>query len=230
MISVILSSLPHHLNPTSAPVLLHRSQNKTIMKVMIRRFAFILCCIAGYHIAFAQSQSGYRTDNSNAGNIKLSGTSTMHKWDMNSKTFSGEAQFVFDPLNTSLLSAIPSLTFSIAVVNLRSDDKSLDKNAYKALKAQHFKYIVYKLKSATVHKGSGNSYMLKTRGDLSIAGVTKEISMDVRCVINKDETISCTGTEKLKMTDYGVKPPTFMLGAMKTGDNISLDFTIVYNK
>jgi len=32
------------------------------------------------------------------------------------------------------------------------------------------------------------------------------------------------------MTDYQVKPPTFMGGAMKTGDALTLDFTMVYNK
>jgi polyisoprenoid-binding protein YceI len=72
--------------------------------------------------------------------------------------------------------------------------------------------------------------MLKTIGSLSIAGVTKQVTMDVHCIVNKDATISCTGAEQLKMSDYGVKPPTFMLGAMKTGDNVSLNFNIVYSK
>lgn len=197
---------------------------------MILRFAFILCCAIGHYSAFAQLQPVYRIGKAGSGNIKLSGTSSLHNWDMNSKTFSGEARFTFDPAHAGVLTAIPSLTFTLAVVQLKSDEKKLDKNAYKALKAETFKNIVYQLKSATIQKGTGNTYLLKTTGNLSIAGVTKEVSMDVRCVVNKDETISCTGTEQLKMSDYGVKPPTFMLGAMKTGDQVSLQFTIVYNK
>jgi hypothetical protein len=54
--------------------------------------------------------------------------------------------------------------------------------------------------------------------------------MDVYCVMNKDSTITCTGSDKLKMSDYQVKPPTFMMGAMRTGDAITLDFTMVYKK
>jgi hypothetical protein len=54
--------------------------------------------------------------------------------------------------------------------------------------------------------------------------------MDVSCVVNKNKTITCTGSDKLKMSDYQVKPPSFMLGAMKTGDAISLDFTMVFKK
>ena len=197
---------------------------------MIFKFAFILWCAIGHYTVLAQPQSLYRAGKPGTGNIKLSGTSSLHNWDMHSKVFSGEALFIFDPANRDVLTSIPSLTFTIAVAQLKSDEKKLDKNAYKALKAETFKNIVYKLKSVMIQKGVGNVYMLKTTGNLSIAGVTKEVSMDVRCVVNKDATISCTGTEQLKMSDYGVKPPTFMLGAMKTGDNISLDFNIVYSK
>ena len=32
------------------------------------------------------------------------------------------------------------------------------------------------------------------------------------------------------MSDYQMKPPSFMLGAMKTGDAITLDFVLVYTK
>ncbi len=70
----------------------------------------------------------------------------------------------------------------------------------------------------------------QTQGKLTIAGVTREIAMDVYCTVNKDATITCVGSDKLNMTDYQVKPPTFLLGAMTTGDAITLDFTVVYKK
>jgi len=52
--------------------------------------------------------------------------------------------------------------------------------------------------------------------------------MDVYCIVNKDATITCSGSEKLNMTDYNVKPPSFMFGAMTTGDAVTLDFNVVY--
>ena len=73
-------------------------------------------------------------------------------------------------------------------------------------------------------------YLIKTQGNLSIAGVTKDVAMDVYAVVNKDGSITCNGSDKLLMTDYQVKPPKFMLGAMKTGDAITLNYTIVYKK
>jgi len=52
--------------------------------------------------------------------------------------------------------------------------------------------------------------------------------MDVYCVVNKDATINCSGTEALKMSDYKVEPPSFLFGAMKTDDAIKVDFNVVY--
>jgi hypothetical protein len=179
---------------------------------------------------FLHAQSIYRIIDSKDAFMKLSGTSTLHKWDMNASSFKGKALFAFKPGSATELTALKSLSFILAVSNLSSGEKGLDKNAYKALKTGQFKSIIYKLISATLSPESGNKYRLKTRGDLTIAGVTKEITMDVHCTVNTDTTITCTGTDQLNMTDYQVKPPKFMLGAMTTGDAVTLDFTVVYKK
>jgi polyisoprenoid-binding protein YceI len=149
---------------------------------------------------------------------------------MNTKTFSGNAQFNFNPKLLTQLVSLGSLTFSLPVLNLKSGEKKLDNNAHKALKTDRFKNISYKQKSSRVISGRNKSYLIKSQGDLTVAGVTKGIDMDVYCTVNPDASITCTGSEKMKMTDYQVAPPKFMAGAMKTGDNITLDFTIVYKK
>jgi polyisoprenoid-binding protein YceI len=176
------------------------------------------------------SQQTYRINNSGDINMKLSGTSTLHKWTMDAKSFTGDARFGFSKGSERTLSSVTSLNFSLAVAALKSSEKGLDKNAYKALKTDKYKDILYTLTSATVSPVKDNRYLVKTSGNLSIAGVTKKVDMDVYCILNEDKSITCNGSEKLKMTDYQVKPPSFMLGAMKTGDDITLDFTLVYKK
>jgi polyisoprenoid-binding protein YceI len=174
------------------------------------------------------AQSVYKINESKDIDMKLSGTSTLHKWAMDAKTFSGSADFTFK--SPGQLSALTSLTFELAVTDLKSGESGLDKNAYKALDIKDHKDITYKLISATIIQKDEGKYLIKAHGNLTIAGVTKEVTMDVYCSVGKDETISCTGSESLNMTDYAVKPPKFMLGAMKTGDAITLDFTLVYKK
>jgi len=48
--------------------------------------------------------------------------------------------------------------------------------------------------------------------------------------VNPDGSIACSGSEKLKMTDYKIKPPVFMLGALKTGDVLNINFSLTFKK
>ncbi len=186
-------------------------------------------CIMGFS-SMLHAQSIYKINDSKDMDMKLSGTSTLHSWTMDAKTFSGDADFHFESGSGGQLSSVKSLTFTLAVADLKGSEGGLNKNAYKALKAKDYKDIDYKLLSATITPEKNNKYLIKARGNLTIAGVTKEVIMDVECVVNTDATITCTGSEKLNMTDYAVKPPTFMLGAMKTGDAITLNFKLIYKK
>jgi len=198
------------------------------MKTNFKQVLLAICMIGSSSILNAQSI--YKIGNSENNVMKISGTSTLHDWTMSAKKFTGEAQFGFKPGSDNELISIKSLTFSIAVADLKGSENGLDKNAWKALKSDVYKRIVYQLISATVIPAKDNKYLLKTHGNLSVAGVTKDVTMDVHAVVNKDATITFSGTYKLSMTDYAVKRPTFMLGAMKTGDEITLDFTAVYGK
>ena len=191
--------------------------------------ALVIIYVTGFG-SVVRCQPIYRINDAKEIDMKLSGTSTLHKWSMSTKTFNSEANFDFKSGDENQLIALKSLTFTLEVTNLKSDEASLDKNAYKALNAEQHKDILYKLLSAKVSTKTQGKYLIKTSGSLSIAGVTKEITMDVYCVLNKDATITCTGSDKLKMTDYNIKPPSFMFGAMKTGDDITLDFTLVYKR
>ena len=187
----------------------------------------LMVSLIGFYTT-TRAQTTYTIKNSKANAMKLSGTSTLHDWDMNSGTFTGQAKFGFTTPEGKELNALTSLSFCLAVQDLKSDKSALDKNAYVALKTNQYKSILYKLVSATVMPEKDGQYLVKTIGHLTIAGVEREIDMDVYCATNKDESIICTGSKKLTMSDYRVKPPSFMLGVMKTGDNVTLDFTMVY--
>ena len=184
-------------------------------------------CLFGFsQIIWAQSD--YTISESKSNDMKLSGTSSLHDWDMNTHDFTGKAQFDFKKGDDQILIGLNSLTFSLPVTNLKSDKKGLDRNAYEALKTDKYKNITYTLLSAKVSPEKDRKFLLKTTGNLTISGITREVTMDVYCVVNKDATINCSGTEALKMSDYKVEPPSFLFGAMKTGDSIKLDFNVVY--
>jgi polyisoprenoid-binding protein YceI len=200
------------------------------MKKNIKQGMLLMALSVIGSMQLTHAQSTYKIQETKDINMKLSGTSTLHNWVMNAQNTTGVAQFGFKGSGDTQLVTLTSLTFSLIVTDLKSGEKGLDKNAYKALKADQYKDIDYKLTSATIMPESNGKYLIKTKGKLTIAGVTKETDMDVYAVVNKNGSITCTGSDKLLMTDYQVKPPKFMLGAMKTGDAITLNYTLLYKK
>lgn len=194
------------------------------MKIHLKLLVLIII-IVFTNIGFAQSI--YKIQKNNTIDIKLKGTSTMHDWEMAANTATGEAQFIFKSTDIQELTSLKSLTFNLIVKDLKSDSKGLDKNAYKALKTDEFKNIHYIL-STSILFPQKNGYLFKTKGRLTVAGVTKGIAMDMHVVVNANNTITCKGSCTLKMTDYDVEPPSFMLGIMKTGDDTTLDFAVTY--
>lgn len=195
---------------------------------MKNTFTTSIMLIAAFLIgnAAANAQTNFKTGNNASNNMVLSGTSTFHDWTMTTKTFTGNAQFVLKPGNG--ISGLNALDFSLPVLQLKGDKKALNNNAYKALKTDQYKNITYKLKSAKVLGQKDLNFQISTTGSLTIAGVTKEVSIDIYCMANKNGSITCTGKYKIKMTDYKVEPPKFMGGIMKTGDDLTLDFTMVF--
>ncbi|MCB0855839.1 MAG: YceI family protein, partial [Bacteroidetes bacterium] len=63
------------------------------------------------------------------------------------------------------------------------------------------------------------------KGQLTIAGVTKTITLNADCKVSDNGQITCTGSKKIKMSDYGIDPPTAMFGTIKTGDDLTIVFS-----
>ena len=162
--------------------------------------------------------------------IKVLGTSNLHNWTMEAKNITCSATFNFPPGNIIQPQSLTDLSLTIPVQNLKSGESLMDSRAYTALKAKKFNAIVFSLTVATIVPGQKNQFLVKTTGNLTIAGVTKPITLEVTCVSNPDGTLTCTGSERLKMTDYQIKPPVFMLGALKTGNDLTINFIVQIKK
>jgi polyisoprenoid-binding protein YceI len=160
------------------------------------------------------------------GTLNLFGTSTLHDWTMSANVLQGNAQFTVG--SDGKLSAINVLNFVLPVKNLKGEKDGLNDNAYEALKADTYKEIRFTMTSATITPNSGSTYTVAANGNLFIAGVTRAITMYVRTEVKADGTITCSGTQPIKMSDYKVERPSFMLGMMKTGDDLKLNYNLVF--
>lgn len=104
----------------------------------------------------------------------------------------------------------------------------MDRGMYGALKADEYPEIVYELASVSDYAVSGDGiFTLSATGNLTIAATTNEIVVPVEGVYQEDGRILFAGTHSLLMTDYGLKPPSLMFGAYRTGDELTISFELI---
>lgn len=173
-------------------------------------------------IVFNNNAIGQDAYKATKANVKITGTSTLHNWEMKGEGITGAAAF---DLNQGTVTNVSQVLITIPVINLKSGKGAMDKNAYSALKSDKFKQITYSVPSAKI-VGS----KIQCTGTLTIAGTPKPFDVEATYIINADQTISCKVVRSFKMTEFKVEPPSFMFGSVTTGDEITITFDILFKK
>ena len=156
--------------------------------------------------------------------LSVSGTSSLHDWEMKSKQ--GKCEVVFELGENDKITGVSGLNFTLDATTIKSEYTMMDNNTYKALKTKTNKNISFVLASGTVTQSDASSYLVKVTGNLTIAGKTQKIDLAATAKYNgADKSFTINGSKKLKMTDYGVDPPTAMFGTIKTGNDITIAFS-----
>jgi polyisoprenoid-binding protein YceI len=95
----------------------------------------------------------------------------------------------------------------------------MDKDAYKAILADQFPNITFTANFINLGKGM-------ITGKLTVTNVTKTISLPIN-VTKSGDSYNIFGTAKIKMTDYGITPPTMFFNTLKTGNDLSITVSAV---
>ena len=151
--------------------------------------------------------------------VRIEGTSTMHAWTMEGGTINGQLS-----IDETWPPVAPTVNVVIPVTSIKSEHSRMDKLMAEALKAKTNPNIEYALTSATFDSGDQQSFRLKTSGKLTIAGVTRDIEMNVSGARAGDGQYVLDGQAPIRMTDFGIKPPTAMLNTIKTGNDVKVTF------
>lgn len=180
--------------------------------------------------------------------ISIRGTSTLHGWEVECKTIRGtigiqpwggslaeavSADAVPD-LESALLSTThpPVVNVTIPVQSLQSGKRMMDREMFKALNAGTHSTLVYTLGSVRLapgrERGAGGTdnpapVSLVAEGALTLNGQTRQIVFPVE-IAARDGGLRVKGETTLKMTDFGIAPPRLMMGALRTGDDVTIGF------
>ena len=195
---------------------------KLLVKNFIKKQAFLFTIFLVPSLLLAQTNFSA----SSGSFVRLSGTSTFKSWEMSASTLESSVSFKMDNNNRPI--GLNSLSFSVESENLKSSSTGLNNNAYKALKTDQYPEIRFNARSAETIRNNGNKYIIEINGRLTVAGVTKRKTIEVTCEKISNNTFICSGETMLNMTDFNVTPPSFMYGAMKTGEEVTIHYNIIY--
>ncbi|MDX1429712.1 MAG: YceI family protein [Rhodothermales bacterium] len=147
----------------------------------------------------------------------VEGTSNKSDWTVTATELLGTAQLDEN-------GEVGTLTLEVPSAKLLSQKSSImDRLMHKTLDVAQHPMVVFELASLSpVEAGDG----AVAAGQLTIAGVTKDVDVEVSRVESDDGATRYTGSHALKMTDYGMKPPSAMFGALHTGDDVTVRFDI----
>ena len=182
---------------------------------------------AGLPLAPSTNPSSIQYVSSNdPGQAAVSGTSTLHDWTVKSTILQGHAELSGKWKGDSAGAIVfQSIDLVIPGDSLKSTEGSgMDKTMYDALKLNQFPNITYKLTKASLKTPSpaqGSAYHFDATGQLTVGGATHPVDLDLATVPH-DDGLTITTDIALKMTDFGIKPPTAMMGMIKSGDAITV--------
>ncbi|HEY6142861.1 MAG TPA: YceI family protein [Flavobacterium sp.] len=147
----------------------------------------------------------------------VNGTSTMHDWEMKStgKT-TGTSNMT---VTANKLEHIQAISIILPAESIKSEKTKMDKIAYETLKTNKNKNITFTLKSAE----KVNETTWNLTGTYTIAGVSKLLKTQVKTTVTNG-VVTLEGSQKITFTQFGMKSPTAMLGAIKTGEDLTIKF------
>lgn len=155
----------------------------------------------------------------------VEGTSTVRGYTCRAARVDGSV--ATQPGSTSLALAdlentVKTAEVSVAVAGLECGNGTMNEHLRKALKAGTSPRISYRISSYDVTSAGA----VKLNGTLSIAGTEKPVSIDATAS-NEGGRLRVKGSKQLKMTDFGVRPPTLMMGTMKVHDPVKVSFDVL---
>lgn len=160
--------------------------------------------------------------------MTIAGTSNLHDWTTNVEDLSLVAEL---ELVNGYVSTVGTVTMSAKVNSIKSDKGNvMDTKTKEALKGDKHPNITYKLRQVEIVQLKDKISKLSTEGTLSIAGVTKPVKMDVYARQLPSGEVEVWGANAISMKDYGMQAPTALMGSIKTGDKVTVKYSVILKK
>lgn len=188
---------------------------KTILSNGLTRSLFLLMFMATVVIAQAQTLS------IKSSTVTINGeTNVNHDFKINATKVNGKMTIANNRPET--------LTVEIPVKSLISGENLMDKKTHEAFNEPKNPTILFNMTELNSIQVTGDNIAVTITGNLSFSGATKKVTLKVDGKTASPGVYTFEGSLPIKMSDYGMKPPTAMLGTMKTKDQVTVNYKVTF--
>jgi hypothetical protein len=149
----------------------------------------------------------------------ISGTSTIRGW-----TCSARGTLAVTPATSGaqpvpgFANGVQSATLTVPVKAFTCPNAEMTQHLMEAMKAEQFHEVVYRVERYEVAGAQ-----IQAHGTMTITGTALPTSVPVTAKASAGG-VQLEGTTRLDMTTFGVQPPVVMLGMLKVGPQIRIEF------
>lgn len=156
--------------------------------------------------------------------VKISGTSNLHDWTASVPSLSTNAELV---VVNGKLEAINKMVVEIDATTIKGSEGSImDKKIAETLKADKNPRIVFRMTSVNDISQTGSDFTVRAVGTLAMGGVSRPLNVVVNGRVLPNGDVQFTGVKDMKMTTWQLDPPRAMMGALRTADDVTVNFSV----
>jgi polyisoprenoid-binding protein YceI len=161
--------------------------------------------------------------------VTICGTSNLRDWKENVGQVTGAVSAAQNEDGSIQLS---SIQIKMNVLSIKSDmGRVMEKKTYEALKAAANPNILFTLSDPLkLSRITDLSKAIPVTGYLSLAGVCRPVIMMVKTFEIRQGSLVFEGSQSIRMTDFGVKPPSALFGTMRAAPDITIYFKTNFTK
>ncbi len=156
--------------------------------------------------------------------VYIKGTSSVHDWEVVVEKF--EAGFLISNKDTKSIS-INDIKAVFSGASITSGNKIMNGKTYDALRVKEHPDIVFTSDGMNNIIEKDGEFSGTIDGKLFIGGISRAISVSFSGKISENK-ILIKGLEDIKMSEFDIRPPTALLGTLKTGEKVTVGFTLSF--
>ncbi len=157
--------------------------------------------------------------------ITIDGTSNLQSWSADVEKASGTIEVVIED---GKITSVKNANIRIDATSIKgSEGRMMNSKINETLDTRSNPNIDFVLREVLTLAENPGTARMTTRGVMTIAGVSRVVELNTVGRVLPNGDLEFSGTQKIDMTDYRMKPPTAMFGALRTGEEVEISYRVV---